>query len=106
MARSSTSFKPGQIGNPKGRPKKGNTIADMMNVYLNGKELNPKTGQRMTRKEILVRAMVASAMKGNSSSMRLIWERMDGMLTPEMKGDGELSRVEAVLNALNQVMKQ
>ncbi len=31
-----TAFKPGQSGNPKGRPKKGNAIADILNDLTEG----------------------------------------------------------------------
>ena len=69
-----TRFKPGQSGNPKGRPRKSRTLYDafaaelcrMITVTEDGK---PK---RMTKGEAIAKQHVHKAMKGSSRSTKLV----------------------------------
>lgn len=94
----------GQSGNLKGRPKKGNSVSEMMTKLLQGREVDPLTGRSMTRKEMFCMAVWKAALSGNSAAMRLVWERMDGLLTTEKTSDGDLSNVQVIISKLNEKM--
>lgn len=78
MAKTSTSFKRGQSGNPHGRPKKEQAISEFLRDFLNKKVTNERTGEKITRKELFVRRIFDSAMRGDTSAARLIWNYVDG----------------------------
>lgn len=63
-------WQPGESGNPKGRPKKGYSISEMMKELL---ESDPE------KKRALVEAILAKAMTGDVAAMKAIWNYMDGM---------------------------
>jgi len=75
MAKTSTSFKKGQIANPNGAPKKEESLTNLMREFL--KEI--PTGEKKTYKELFVRKCFALAMKGDIPTMRLIWNYLEGM---------------------------
>lgn len=70
-------WKPGQSGNPNGRPKKGTAIADCMREYLAG--TIDTEGGKITRQQALVKAIFAKAMKGGDAAQRLMLQYIDGM---------------------------
>ena len=94
-----TSWKKGQSGNPKGRPKKGLTITDEMERLL---EQMGKNGE-FTYKQMLVQATMKSALKGNVQAQRLIWERME---RPDRDDDSELSKLDRIVVALDKAMRE
>lgn len=82
----STAWKKGQSGNPNGRPKKGQTLTDLANEYLNGTE----PGEKVTRKEQFVRSVAVMAKKGDMAAIRLIWNYIDGMPVQKTEIDGQI----------------
>ncbi len=68
-------FTKGVSGNPKGRPLKGQTIADCVREYLD--ELDSETG--LSRKEKLVKKIVDRALNGDISATKLVWAYVDGL---------------------------
>ena len=62
-----TRWKPGQSGNPKGRPKGAKNLATIFNDVLNQKfEIQEKgTTRNITAREGIVRRLVHEALKGN-----------------------------------------
>lgn len=66
-------FQPGVSGNPKGRPKKGQTFTDM--ILKVGAEKGP---DKKTRLEGLARQLFALAEAGDVAAIRHISERIDG----------------------------
>ncbi len=69
-------FKPGQSGNPKGRPKKGFSWADVLNRL--GEE-NIKIGvEDITKKEAVARKLWSEAAKGEQWAINALMDRMDG----------------------------
>jgi hypothetical protein len=78
-------FGAGNCANPNGRPCKGDAVAEIMRAYLDG-TIETDNG-KITRKEAYVRAMYASAMKGNTAAQRMIWDHIDGM--PKQKVETE-----------------
>lgn len=67
-------FKPGQSGNPKGRPKKGNTYAEMIRAI--GNYASEKEGK--TLKEAAIEAMWKKAAKGDVAALKVLTDREAG----------------------------
>lgn len=68
-------MKPGETRNPNGRPKKGETLTDVMRKFLS--EAPP--GQKLTYKEMFVQKSYQLAMKGDATFGKLVWNYMEGM---------------------------
>lgn len=72
-------FKPGQSGNPKGRPKKRQTNAELMNqafdqkvtVNLNGKKV------RRTKRELFFEVIINEALKKDKTAMNIALKLLD-----------------------------
>lgn len=80
MKSPSTAFKPGQSGNPNGRPPKGYSITEMMKEMLNGDlELKKKIGSVIAEK----------ALQGDITAIKTLWNYMDGMPPQEMELHGK-----------------
>jgi len=70
MPKVSTSYKPGQSGNLKGRPKKGYSITEWFKEMLNSSpEVKDAIGESITKK----------ALKGDTTAQKMVWSYMDGM---------------------------
>lgn len=69
-------FKKGQSGNPKGRPKKGSAIADILNEI--GKETIEVDGRKITKREAVMKKVYAEAIKGNNWAVQFIADRTEG----------------------------
>jgi len=70
----STRFKPGQSGNPRGRPRKSVFIANLLQEI--GDEEHEYSG--MTKAEALCRMLYQMAMAGNLKAINMIFDRVDG----------------------------
>jgi hypothetical protein len=74
-----TRFKLGDIGNPKGRPRKKKTVGQtlqealMMRIRL---EVNGRW-KTMTAQELMIQNLVRSAARGNTRDMRLVFALID-----------------------------
>lgn len=70
MPKVKTSWKPGESGNPNGRPPKGYSITEMMKEMLNEQpEIKKGIGQRIAKK----------ALEGDPAAIKMLWQYMDGM---------------------------
>jgi hypothetical protein len=60
-------FKPGQSGNPKGRPRRGKTVADQIDRILSGTVTIRENGlvQEVTCQEAMFKSLAAKAMRGD-----------------------------------------
>jgi hypothetical protein len=69
-----TQFKPGQSGNPKGRPKGRKNFSTLLDKELNKKVTITRDGKkiRVTKKEVLVTQLVNEAAKGKRSYMEML----------------------------------
>lgn len=70
MPKVSTSYKPGESGNPNGRPPKGYSITEMMKEMLSSK---PEV------KETLGKVIITKALEGDITAIKTVWQYMDGM---------------------------
>jgi hypothetical protein len=76
MARTTTTWKPGESGNKSGRPPKGYSITEYFKEMLSS---DPAT------KEKLAKAILDKALTGDTSAIKLIWESVDGK--PQQRTD-------------------
>ena len=67
-----TAFKPGQSGNPKGRPKKGLALTDILRDIGNTKQGNK------TKKQMMLEKAYELALSGDLRAIQFIVERIDG----------------------------
>lgn len=85
----STSWQPGQSGNPHGRPPKDWTWKDLLSEaaeeILETKDKQGKVTGRKALKQLVARKMLTKAASGDTAAARLIMDRMDGM--PEQATD-------------------
>ncbi|MCP3681660.1 MAG: hypothetical protein GY861_03125 [bacterium] len=90
----STSWKPGQSGNPKGRPKKEWTWASLVREAMDEED---ETGQPV--KKGVSRALAIKALTGDVQAIREIGNRIDGMppqSTDLTSGGDKIERVDIV----------
>lgn len=64
------SFKPGQSGNPNGRPPKGYSITEWFKSMLNSK---PEV------KDAIGKSIMKKALEGDTTAQKMVWQYMDGM---------------------------
>jgi len=74
-------WKPGQSGNPKGRPPKGLSLTEEIKRQLEEEWLD---GKGKSTLEELVRTAIANAMRGNGPFFREIMARVDGIVAQEL----------------------
>ncbi|MBI4459648.1 MAG: hypothetical protein HY648_06285 [Acidobacteria bacterium] len=71
-----TRWKPGQSGNPKGRPKKEESIVGLLKDLVNA--LCPTDPERRSYAELLVRSLVHQGLKGNLGAIKEVFNRLVG----------------------------
>jgi hypothetical protein len=71
-------FKPGKSGNPRGRPKSLPELSDLTAKELRRRGYVTIDGKRvsLTRMELLVKQLIASAGKGNSKPLSFLLEML------------------------------
>lgn len=78
-------WKPGQSGNPKGRPKKGDTLAEMIREFLDEDDGE----DRKTRKRKLIEAAYEKALEGDAAARSWLSDRGYGKAPQPLVGGGE-----------------
>ncbi|MBI3896608.1 MAG: hypothetical protein HY313_11830 [Acidobacteria bacterium] len=71
-------WKKGVSGNPHGRPKKQDSLTSLLRDEI--AKICPADREKRTWKELIVRATLQLAMKGNSTALKEVWERLDGKI--------------------------
>jgi hypothetical protein len=90
-------FKPGQSGNPNGRPKVGPTLTDILKELGDLEDVEFRRGEMVTRKEALGHKMWNLALKGNEQIAKYIYDRIDGKPTQEIRVGNHL-RIDAPIH--------
>lgn len=74
------SWKKGQSGNPKGAPKKEESLTGLLRAYMD-ETVNPE-GKK--RKDAFIQAVAKHAVKGDATLIKYIWDRLDGQMKQEI----------------------
>lgn len=74
-----TRFKPGQSGNPRGRKKRSTQLPDLIRAELDETIVLKEAGRerRVTKREAIVKQLVALAIKGNTKPLQLILAHLE-----------------------------
>ena len=81
-------FKPGQSGNPKGRPKGSKSFSTVLRDELGG-FLTVKEGgktRRVTKLEAVTKRLISKAMNGDPRAMAELFRQMNAHLSEESEG--------------------
>ena len=84
MAKEDTQFKPGESGNPNGRPKKEYSITETIRDMM---------AEKPEIKKALGAKILEMAMKGDITAMKTLWNYMDGMPQQDMNIDARIEQV-------------
>jgi len=68
-------FAKGKSGNPQGRPKKGETLTDLLREKI---ETTKTAKEKLTRKEKIIEKLIALAEGGDLSALKYLFDRIDG----------------------------
>jgi hypothetical protein len=79
-------WKPGQSGNPRGRPKKAICLTSMLKAEV--ERICPQDAEGRTWMELIVIATMRLAMAGNPTALKEVWERIDGKTTTPLALEG------------------
>ena len=94
MAKTSTSFKPGEVNNPNGRPKKGYSITEWFKEMLAS---NPEV------KDAIGKSIMKKALEGDVTAQRLVWSYMDCMPSQAIDQKVEVTHVLPILGGVSNV---
>ena len=76
-------WKPGESGNPKGRPPKSESLTSLLRAEL--EKVNPDDAEGRTWRELLILATVRLAVQGNKTALTEVWNRSDGKVAKEVE---------------------
>ncbi len=79
-------FQPGVSGNPNGRPRKGQTMTDILEKTLKKKTVK-MDGRLISGKEAAAMKLLQLAMKGDVAALKYIFDRVDGKPNQTVKFD-------------------
>jgi hypothetical protein len=87
----STRFKPGQSGNPKGRPRGSKGFNALMRRALSETILVREDGQlrQMSRREVIIKSWIARALKGDARAIERLLPFMQ-QLYPDIANQMEI----------------
>ena len=71
-------FKPGESGNPKGRPKKAEALTEILRTQLAKAKIQYPDGSQLVAKEALAAKLIELAMEGDVPALKYIYDRIDG----------------------------
>ena len=83
-------WKKGVSGNPRGRPKKQDSLTSLLKKEM--ENICPADKKQRTWSELIVRATLQLAMKGNPAALHEVWDRSEGKLKQSLEHSGTGSR--------------
>lgn len=80
-----TQFKPGQSGNPAGRPKKSRNLSKLLDEELDTTIRVKEHGQQkaISKREAIIKNIVNNAMKGDLRSQQIIFKHINESVEDE-----------------------
>ncbi len=78
MGRSSTSYVPGQSGNPRGRPKSAYSLTALLQSSLFEEDERGIPVKALA----VISALIKQAIEGKTAAAQIILDRIDGILQP------------------------
>lgn len=78
-------FKPGQSGNPKGRPKKGTALTDLLRMKMEMPSSDFPGAP--TVKDVITTKLIEMANGGDIAAMKYLMDRIDGTPTQVVEQD-------------------
>lgn len=101
----SSRWKPGQSGNPKGRPRKERSLTTILDKE--GGEKDVTIGDKSySKKEILAKKLWVLALNGDLAAIKYIFDRIDGRPDLRKEVDMEVSGAEDIVAILQQAHEQ
>lgn len=97
MARASTSWKPGQSGNPKGKPPGTLSLVSLLKRKL----AEVPEGQKLNFAELFIQKYVKEALGGKGEMLKDAFDRIDGKAK---SSDGELGTQENPIHTVHKVV--
>jgi hypothetical protein len=79
-------WKKGVSGNPRGRPKKQDSLTSLLREEID--KICPADKEQRPWRSLIVRATLQLAMKGNPVALREVWDRLDGKLKQSLHHSG------------------
>ena len=79
-------WKKGQSGNPKGRPKKGKRLTDIIEKYLPMVPEIDENPDGKTYQDLIAEALLIGAVKGNAVLIKEVLDRVDGKVPLPVTG--------------------
>jgi hypothetical protein len=107
-------FKPGQSGNPAGRPSRANLVKVLAQALMrpamgtdkDGKEVPiTRDGKPITEADAVVASWIRNAKKGKSTPLRLLLEYSEGKVRQEVRLDLGENAGMAVADARNELLE-
>jgi len=102
-------WKPGESGNPAGRPKKEFSLTEGMREYISEQDPDKKK----ERKDILIEKTYQMAMRGDLSAIKEIWNRLEGMpqgsapqVAVQINNNHVIHSRDEVIQEIKEVMKE
>ncbi len=94
-----TRFRPGQSGNPRGRPRKPKPVQDLLATELRRRVVIRENGreQRIPKLELVMKRLVNDAIQGNYPAVRLLIDMLK--VAEESSDQGRVDRTIEELNA-------
>nr|BDD44980.1 hypothetical protein 2 [Spirochaetaceae bacterium] len=89
-------FIPGSSGNPKGRPKKGQALTEILEKHAKKRDVEWK-GKNISRKEALAQKLWSLALSGDVAAIKYIYDRVDGRPIQGVDLSGEVDTPSGVL---------
>ncbi len=94
-----TRFRPGQSGNPRGRPRKPKPIQELLAMELRRRVAIRENGreQKVQKLELVMKRLVNDAIQGNYPAVRLLIDMLK--VAEESSAQGRVDRTIEELNA-------
>ena len=102
-------FKPGQSGNPKGRPKGSKSFSTVLMNELHELLTVKEAGKtrRLTKLEAVIKQLVSKALKGDPRAMAELFRQVNAHLPEEGEGDaGSLPATESDIAMLEDFFRR